>query len=98
MQEIKYHHLVDADTEGTVKVPLFATCDEGMVKNSHSLYMQEYMPHYFRLISNNCDPDRLSGEFEIRCPVCGTALKQVCGPLDNHKLGLYVCDRCRAND
>lgn len=98
MEHIKYHPLVDADTDGTVKVPLFAAMDESMVKNSHSLYLQEYMPHYFRLISNNCDPDRLSGEFEIRWPCLRNCTQAGLRSTEQPKLGLYVCDRCRAND
>lgn len=98
MEQIRYHPLVEADTEGTVKVPMFVTTDEKMVENSHSLYLKEIIPHYYRLISNNYDSDLMSGNFEIRCPFCGATLKQICSPKNNHKLGLYVCKKCGLND
>ena len=47
-KEIRYHPLIDDDTEGTEKVPLFVTSNtEGI----HSMYLSEMILGYFRLRS-----------------------------------------------
>ena len=97
LEKIKYHPLVDADTDGTVKVPMFCSTDGETIKKVHSLYLREIVPDYFSLFSNKADNKRASGQFEIHCPTCGKKLRQIGGPIDQNKLGLYVCDHCRAD-
>ena len=96
MDEIRYHPLVDCDTEGSVKVSMFCTTDEAAVKKPHSLYLQEIVPHYFRLYANNTNR-KLSKEFDTHCPVCGSNLKRIGNSVDDHKLGLYRCMKCAAH-
>lgn len=46
IQKIRYHPLVDANSEGTEKVPMFLTTDP---KGVRSMYLEEMIPGYFRL-------------------------------------------------
>ena len=48
IQKIRYHPLVDANSEGTEKVPMFLTTDP---KGVRSMYLEEMIPGYFRLYS-----------------------------------------------
>jgi len=48
MEDIKYHPLVDADPEGTVRVPMFCTADRKAMEH-HRFYLEECM-HQQRLL------------------------------------------------
>lgn len=49
MTKYKYHPLVDSDTDGREKVPMFFSTDEKAVAKSHELYLAEIVLHYYRL-------------------------------------------------
>ena len=49
MQEIKYYPLIDCDSAGTEKTPMFFSDDEDTVRQSHEMYLQEIVPQYYRL-------------------------------------------------
>ncbi len=90
--KIRYHPLVDANSGGTEKIPMFLTTDP---KGVRSMYLEEMIPGYFRLYSkvpvSAWECDRL----KIHCPQCGRDLMQVAKNSTATKLGLYTCDRCR---
>ena len=91
-QEIRYHPLIDSDTEGTEKVPLFVTANtEGIP----SMYLSEMIPGYFRLRSKEPVSLRASDELVIQCPMCGGHLRKMTKSNNTTELGLYTCDRCR---
>ena len=48
MEYIKYHPLVDADTDGTEKVPMFFSTDESVVVSTHGLYLEEIVHRIYR--------------------------------------------------
>ena len=49
MQEIKYYPLIDCDSAGTEKTPMFFSDDEDTVRQSHEMYLQERL---FRSITD----------------------------------------------
>ena len=53
MEYIRYHPLLDCDTDGVEKVPMFFSADEDTVRKSHSMYLVECIPHTYRLVATN---------------------------------------------
>ena len=94
MTEIKYYPLIDCDTEGTEKVAMIPTPNGSTVKVQSEMWLEEMIPHYFRLYTQNRN---LADTFNIRCPRCGSALKRISGDINETKRGLYVCNGCATN-
>lgn len=95
MIETRYHPLIDCDTDGTEKVPMFQSLDGKVVADTHSMYLSEMIPNYYRLHSKKSMSQRTTDKISIHCPLCGSVLKQIAKNLDNDRLGLYTCDRCK---
>jgi predicted RNA-binding Zn-ribbon protein involved in translation (DUF1610 family) len=96
--EIRYHPLIDGDTEGIEKVPLFLSTDRKTISNHHSMFLMEMIPNYFRLYSNEPLSHRTSDTYNIHCPKCGSNLRQIADNCNTLKLGLYTCDRCKLSE
>ena len=94
MTEIRYYPLIDCDTEGTEKVAMFPAPNSATVQAQSQMWIEEMIPHHFRLYTQNSSTD---DTFNIRCPRCGTALKRISGDINKTKRGLYVCDSCAMN-
>lgn len=47
MQKIKYYPLIDCDSAGKEKTPLFFSGDEDTVRQSHGMYLQEIVPQFY---------------------------------------------------
>lgn len=92
IKKIRYHPLVDVDSDGIEKVPLFLTTD---FKGVRSMYLEEMIPGYFRLYSKVPVSTGASDELMIHCPQCGSILVNIAKSSSATKLGLYACDRCR---
>ena len=92
IQKIRYHPLVDANSEGTEKVPMFLTTDPNGVR---SMYLEEMILGYFRLYSKVPVSTGESEKLMIHCPQCGSGLMKIAKTSTTTKLGLYTCDRCR---
>lgn len=91
-QKIRYHPLVDIDSRGTEKVPLFFTTD---CRSVSSMYLEEMISGYFRLYSKEPVNTEAGGRLKIHCPQCSSNLMQIAKNSSTTKLGLYTCDRCR---
>ena len=91
MTEIRYYPLIDCDTEGTEKVAMIPTPNGSTVKAQSEMWLEEMIPHHFRLYTKNSSS---ADTFNIRCPRCGTALKRISGAINETKRGLYVCYAC----
>ena len=91
MTDIKYYPLIDSDTEGTEKVAMIPTPNGNTVKSRSRMWLEEMIPHYFRLCTKNSSS---ADTFNIRCPRCGTALKRISSGINETKRGLYVCSAC----
>ena len=95
MQMIRYHPLIDGDTYGMEKVPMFLSTDGETVRQNSKLYLSEIIPNHYRLHSKESKSRRETDKMIIHCPLCGDTLIQVIENYDTNKLGLYICDRCR---
>ena len=91
MTEIRYYPLIDCDTEGTEKVAMIPTPNGNTVKSQSGMWLEEMIPHYFRLCTKNSSS---ADTFNIRCPRCGTGLKRISRDINETKRGLYVCSAC----
>ncbi|MDD2954992.1 MAG: hypothetical protein ACOX1U_00935 [Saccharofermentanales bacterium] len=91
MTEIRYYPLIDCDSDGTEKVAMIPTPNGNTVKAQSKMWLEEMVPHHFRLYSQNSNS---ADNFNIRCPRCGTALKRISGVINETKRGLYVCYAC----
>lgn len=95
MRDIHYYPLVNADSDGSVKVPMFQAENEKAAKAHHRFYLMEVVPTYYRLMSTAKLSNRKKDSFAIRCPKCGKALKAISPPLNENKRGLYECPKCK---
>ena len=91
MTEIRYYPLIDCDSEGKEKVAMIPTPDGNTAKSRSRMWLEEMIPHHFRLYTQNSST---ADTFNIRCPRCGTALKRISGGINETKRGLYVCSAC----
>ena len=88
MTKILYYPLIDCDTEGTEKAAMIPTSREGTVRAQAGMWLEEMIPHYFRLCSQNSN--RSADTFRIRCPRCGMVLKRISADINETRRGLYV--------
>ena len=51
MQMIRYHPLIDGDTDGREKVPLFLSTDGETIRQNSKLFLSEIIPNHYRLYS-----------------------------------------------
>ena len=51
MQMIRYHPLIDGDTDGLEKVPMFLSTDKETVRQNSRMYLSEIISNYYRLYS-----------------------------------------------
>ena len=47
--EIRYYPVIDMDTEGYEKHPMTPTLSANTVREHHRFWLEEIIPHYFRL-------------------------------------------------
>ena len=96
MDYIKYRPLIDCDSDGIEKVPMFFSLDREAVASKHLHYLEEVVPLRYRLISRDGHTHAQAIAYKIHCPTCGTVMDRISNPLDQHKLSLYSCLKCRA--
>ena len=93
MTAILYYPLVDRDTEGSEKFPLFPSENEADVRNSTALYLEEIVPKYYRLckgVKSRSSRKRIT----VSCPVCGKAMKDIADGSGKTHMALYTCRKC----
>ena len=95
MTEIKYYPLIDCDTDGTEKMPMFPVTDSRSIKAQSRLWLVEVIPYHYRLRAEA--NHRPTNAFSIRCPLCGKPMRCISGDINETKLGLYVCSSCNNN-
>ena len=94
MMTIRYHPLLDCETDGFEKVPLFFGTDRKTVIQHHDMYLEEIFPRYYRLHSVSGVYTKTAGRYSIHCPLCGKVMRPVTAPRDKNCLGLYACPDC----
>lgn len=95
MEEIRYYPLVDRDETGYVKSPLFAMNEEQGKSITHQFYLQEIVPHHFRLKAQQPQNTAEAEKYTIYCPRCGKKMRLIGAATNSYTLGLYVCETCR---
>lgn len=98
MYDIKYHPLIDCDSDGSDKVPMFFCSDEETVRKEHDMYLEEIVPKYYRLRSVKGITAGAAEKMKIHCPYCGKAMIPIAKARDNHRLGLYHCPDCKPKE
>ena len=63
MTETRYYPLIDCDIEGTEKMAMIPTLSGNTVKTQSEMWIEEMIPHYFRLYTQNRN---LADTFNIR--------------------------------
>lgn len=98
MQEIKYHPLINCDSAGRIKRPLFFTKNEAEIKKSHNFYLEETFPGYYRLCTVNAIlTDEKEKTYSIGCPICGIEMMPITSSRNAHRGALYICPDCNPN-
>ena len=92
MTKILSYPLIDCDAKGTEKAAMIPTSREGTVRAQAGMWLEEMIPHYFRLCGQNSN--RPADTFRIRCPRCGKVLKRISADINETRHGLYVCSAC----
>ena len=95
MLRIKYYPLVDADTDGKEKMPMFSTDNEHTVRKMHSTYLAEVIPKYYRFCSVNGVSSKEAESYAVHCPICGKVMKPISRLTNKYRLSLYHCVDCR---
>ncbi len=96
-EEAKFHPLVDMDTEGEIKVPMFFAFERDKVTPYHKLYLEELIPYRYRLCSTVPMTAAETEKLDIRCPFCGATLTAISHSLSETRHSLYICRRCDAH-
>lgn len=94
MEEIRYHPLVDVDTDGKIKRPVFASTRKDQMQH-HSFWLEECISGAFRLCSAEEMPGTDLEGLELYCPSCGKKLKALTDQSDGTRHALYICTNCR---
>lgn len=93
MDKIRYHPLINCDTEGKEKRALFPSEDPESVTKFQGSYLLEMISDYYRLYAGK--DKTISDSTKICCPKCGLVMRQLTKASDKNKLGLYTCEGCR---
>ncbi len=93
MTDTRYYPLIDCDTEGTEKVPMFPTSTRKAVSEQARMWLEETVPHYYKLrVGFGHHP---TDPYSIRCPLCGKEMRCISRGINEEMLGLYVCGSCK---
>lgn len=94
MLKTRYHPLIDRDTEGNDKYPLFFTEDETAAASGHGWYLEEMFPRFYRLCRGSRKTKRAGNDVRIHCPLCGNVMDLVSAPKDKERRAMYMCREC----
>lgn len=94
MDYIKYHPLIGGDTEDIDKVPMFATPQKDSVSATSALYLEEFVPHRYRLHAKKPTSMKRYLGYRIHCPYCGAVMDSIAPHVDQYTLAIYACKKC----
>lgn len=94
MTELLYYPVVDMNTDGSEKQTMLPTSNAASVREHHCFWLEEAIPHYFRLCAaEEHSAEEVSG-FKIHCPYCGDVLKPISALTGKKRFYLYACNHC----
>jgi predicted RNA-binding Zn-ribbon protein involved in translation (DUF1610 family) len=91
MTDVNYFPVIAMDPDGRYRAAMLPTHDEASAKDSHKAYLEEIVPHSFRLHSREHIPKTVN----ISCPYCGAYLKCLYEGDGRRILSMYRCPKCR---
>ena len=91
----KFYPLIDMDTTGTIKVPMFPTNDYKKALCTSNFALGEVSPHHYRLLAVVPNAMREYLSYEIRCPKCGSTMDSTKPHEGKYVLGEYACKNCQ---
>lgn len=94
MEYIRYYPLIDIDTGGFEKQGFLPTDDLNSIREHHRFWLEEVVPHYFRLCAAKPQSRDTVSRFRIHCPYCGGILSPISSNVDGKRYFLYACDKC----
>ncbi len=94
MTDVRYHPLVDRDSDGLDKSPMFSSPEREKVAGIAALYLEEIVPRRYRLVAREPHTAQQAGAYSIHCPRCGAVMRSFSQPIDAHRLSLYECPNC----
>ena len=94
MEYIRYYPLIDMDTGGFEKQGFLPTDDLDSIQAHHRFWLEEVVPHYFRLCAAKPQSRDTVSRFRIHCPYCGGILSPISSNVDGRRFFLYACDKC----
>ena len=87
-----YYPLVSCDVDDTEKIAIIPTPNANAVRSRSNMWLEEIIPHYFRLSAKKNQPP--TDSFSIRCPQCGKTLQRIGRDINESTRGLFVCNTC----
>lgn len=94
MMKTRYHPLIDRDTDGIDKYPLFFTENETTAANEHGYYLEEMFPRFYRLCRGNRKVNQDENDIRIHCPRCGNVMDKISASKDKKRRSMYMCRKC----
>lgn len=95
MRDTKYFPLTGYSDDGEGElVPLFPVTDKDVITKSHTIWLEEVVPHYFNLCTKNAYEPRVEGNIAVFCPLCGKELELLSTLKNNYRRRVYVCSSC----
>ena len=94
MTEILYYPVVDMNTDGSEKQSMLPTKNAKSVREHHRFWLEEAVPHYFRLCASEEHPVEEVAGFKVHCPYCGDALNPISALTREKRYFLYACNHC----
>ena len=91
----KYYPLIDMDTTGTIKVPMFPAYDYKTALRTSNFALGEVSSHHYRLIAVTPHAMREYLSYDIRCPKCGATMDMTEPHEGEYVLAEYTCENCQ---
>lgn len=90
----RYYPLVDMDTSGTIKVPMFPAQDYKKALRKSNFALGETAHNRYRLIAVTEHAMRDYYSYDIRCPKCGMTMEMTEPHEGEYVLAEYTCKIC----
>ncbi len=98
MREVKFYPLVDMDSGGTEKAPMFGGAIPENDAQRHDFWLMETVPHYYRLRSKTPLAQTEDSGWRIHCPLCGQVMRPISLPVSACSRSLYRCPKCERKE
>lgn len=91
----RYYPLVDMDSTGMIKVPMFPANDYKTALRKSNFALGEVAHNRYRLIAVTPHAMRDYLSYDIRCPKCGMIMEVTEPHEGEYVLAEYTCENCQ---